>query len=287
MGTTHEHKTSTKKINTAPDLLSGEAVSLRRGVTLYVSQSPGRLPAFVFLHGGLGNRYNWRSQYEFFHTRGQSVLAYDLAGHGQSTPYSRYSVGRHCRDLTRLLQRFHIGAPILCCHSYGVPLGLEWAQQHPVSGLVLIAGGTHDLDPWWEIPLMKFLTWGGRHLYRIPGVQVLTNAVSSSHQHATIQQFFAESPVPTTVHSYRALEIFWRYNFFHRNARPEQLDTPVLVISGGQDSMFTEAMGSTLAAHFPQGQHLHLPDAGHLLMAEYPEIVNRAIADWVDCRLRQ
>jgi pimeloyl-ACP methyl ester carboxylesterase len=26
---------------------------------------------------------------------------------------------------------------------------------------------------------------------------------------------------------------------------------------------------------------LHLPDAGHLLMAEYPAIVNQAIAQWL------
>lgn len=106
-------------------------------------------------------------------------------------------MGRHCRDLTRLLRHFHIQSPILCCHSYGVPIGLEWARRHQVSALVAIAGGTHNL---------------------------------------------------------------------------------ILVVSGGKDPMFTTRMAADLAAYFTQGKHLHIDSAGHLVMAEYPETINQAIA---------
>ena len=38
-------------------------------------------------------------------------------------------------------------------------------------------------------------------------------------------------------------------------------------------------MGADLAAYFKQGKHLHIIiEAGHLLMAEYPETINGAIA---------
>lgn len=226
------------------DPLAGETIHLRRGVQLQVCHSPGLPPALVFLHGGLGNRFNWRSQYEYFLSQGREVLAYDLAGHGQSRPYSRYSLGRHRRDLKRLLQKFHIHAPILCCHSYGVPLGLEWAKRHHIRGLIAICGGTHDLDPWWEIPLMKFLAWGGRHLYRFPQVRRMTDTLASAHCHEIVQQFFAESPVPVEPHPYKALEIFWGYNFFERHSTNWQPDIPVMVISGGQDPTFTAQMGA-------------------------------------------
>lgn len=260
------------------DPLLGKKISVRSGVDLQVCYSWGQNPAIVFLHGGLGNRHNWRSQYEFFQSQGQTVLTYDLAGHGQSSSYRRYSLGRHCRDLSRLLRYFHIDSPILCCHSYGVPLGLEWARKHPVSALVAIAGGTHDLDPWWEIPLMKFQTWVGRHLYQLPIVQRLTHAASSKHKHQVMQQFFAESPIPIELHPYEALKVFWGYNFFRRHTTPWQPDFPMLVVSGGQDPMFTAQMGVDLAIYFPQGRHIHLDSAGHLVMAEYPEEVNQAIA---------
>lgn len=268
-------------VKAAKDTLAGEAIHLRRGVKLQVSHSPGNSPALVFLHGGLGNRFNLRSQYEFFATQGREVLAYDLAGHGQSSPYPRYSLGRHRRDLKRLLHRFHINSPILCCHSYGVPLGLEWARRHHVSALVLMAGGTHNLAPWWEVPLIKFLAWGGRYLYRLPGIQQLINSLSSSHRHEIMEQFFAECPVPSELHPYKALEIFWGYNFFRRQSQINY-STPVLVISGGKDPSFTYKMGEELAACFPNGEHLHLPDAGHLVMAEYQDVVNCAIAEFIE-----
>jgi pimeloyl-ACP methyl ester carboxylesterase len=264
-----------------PDHLTGSAVQLRQGVTLQVSHFSGKAPAMVFLHGGLGNRYNWRPQFEYFKAQGQEVLAYDLAGHGQSGPYARFSIGRHRRDLTRLLHWFQIQNPILCCHSYGVPLGLEWAHRHPVKGLVLVAGGTHDLDPWWEVPFMKLMTWGGRHLYRFSSIQRLSSSLTSSHRHSTVEQFFSESPVPVERYPYQALEIFWGYNFFNRRKHDRYLEIPTLVITGGQDPTFTYGMGEALASHFHHGEHLHLPNAGHVLMAEYPEMVNQAIASWI------
>lgn len=267
--------------NINEDLLAGQLISLRRGVALQVCYHLGSHPALVFLHGGLGNRFNWRCQYEFFAAQGRTVLAYDLGGHGQSTSYPRYSIGRHWRDLTRLIENFLIQSPVLCCHSYGVPIGLEWARRYPVRGLILVAGGTHALAPWWEIPLMKVLKWGGRYLYYLPAVQSLTDLFSSSHSGKTIKQFLLESPVPKAVSSYEALEIFWRYNLFQKFTPELGINMPVLVISGGRDSMFSREMGESLANCFDLGEHLHLPLGGHLLIAEYPEVVNAAIAKWI------
>jgi pimeloyl-ACP methyl ester carboxylesterase len=271
-----------------PDSLRGESLLLRRNLSLQVAYQAGDScgslrsdrPAWVFLHGGLGNRYNWRCQYEFAHQQGWEVLAYDLAGHGQSSAYARYSIGRHCRDLTRLLQRFKIQQPVLCCHSYGVPLGLEWAQRHPVRGLVLIAGGTHDLDPWWEVPMMRLFNWGGRHLYRWDWLQQKTRQMTSRHSLETVDRFFAESPIPTAVEPYDALEIFWGYNFGKRHGHG-LIKTPALVVTGGADPTFTQAMGDRLTQRFVQAQHLHLPQGSHVLMAEFPDQVNGAIADFV------
>lgn len=262
------------------DLLTGESVRVRPGVQLQVCYQVGTQPAVVFLHGGLGNRFNLRAQYEFAVRQGWGAIAYDLAGHGQSSPYPRYSIGRHCRDLTRLLRHCDIYKPILFAHSYGVPIALEWCQQHPVAGLVLVAGGTHDLEPWWEVPLMQGLAWGGRHLFRLPWMQRSIAGRSSEHSHPTLDRFTAESPLPVHAHAYDALRIFWGYNFFARREGRWQLSYPALVISGGQDPMFTEAMGARLAQHFSAGRHLHIEQAGHLVMAEFPEVVNGALADF-------
>jgi pimeloyl-ACP methyl ester carboxylesterase len=129
---------------------------------------------------------------------------------------------------------------------------------------------------------MKFLAWGGRHFYRLACVQQMTNILSSDHRNEVMERFFAECPVPTEPQPYQALEIFWSYNFFRRDSPPINARIPVLAISGGKDPMFTYKMGEDLAACFPLGKHLHLPDAGHLVMAEYPDVVNCAIDDLIE-----
>jgi pimeloyl-ACP methyl ester carboxylesterase len=65
------------------DPLQGEAITVRPGMTLQAAHGAGRLPGLVFLHGALGNRFNWRPQVEFCRERGWQWLAYDLGGHGQ------------------------------------------------------------------------------------------------------------------------------------------------------------------------------------------------------------
>ena len=50
----------TTNINASKDTLAGQVINLRRGVDLQVCHSRGRNPAVVFLHGGMGNRFNLR-----------------------------------------------------------------------------------------------------------------------------------------------------------------------------------------------------------------------------------
>ena len=259
--------------------LAGSPIKLGK-VALQVAHAPGNSPAIVLIHGGLGSRYNWCLQWDYFRSQGQEILAYDLAGHGQSGRYRQYSVGRHYRDLTRLLRHFQIERPILCCHSYGVPIGLEWAKRHPTTALIAIGGGTHNLTPWWEIPLIKFFAIGGHHLYRWQVVQELLRSLMASEANERLAEFHGQNIVPADSHPYEAIEAFWGYN-----AQYSALNCPVTVITGGNDPMFPPVMGHEWLANLlynqPQSQHISVSNVGHLIMAEAPEVVDQAISEWI------
>ena len=266
------------------DGMAGRGVQIRPGVTFQVAHGSGQSPALVFLHGALGQRFNWRAQYEYALQQGWQALAYDLGGHGQSSGYSRYSVGRHGRDLHRLLDQVGIAEPILCGHSYGVPIALEYARRHPVQGLVLAAGGTHDLSPWWEPPLIRWMEAMGRHGLHSPWLQQVTQRLISAESWPRVEHFFLESPLPSAREPYRSMAAFWGYDVHRRPQLSNWRRAPALVISGGRDPMFTQAMGATLADQFLTGAHLHIEQAGHLLMAEEPEQINQAIDSWIRSR---
>lgn len=268
----------------ASPTIEGVRVQLGR-VALRVAYAPGQLPAIVFIHGGLGTRYNWRVQWEFFRATGQAVLAYDLAGHGESGRYRRYSIGRHRRDLTRLLRHFKIENPILCCHSYGVPIGLEWAKRHPTQALVAIGGGTHDLTPWWEIPIIKFFAIGGHHLYSWQEMNGLIKSLISAKQDELLEQFFSDSPLPSDPHPYEAIEAFWGYD-----GRHHEFECPITIITGGNDPMFPPIRGHEWLARLqhqnPNSTHITVREVGHLVMAEAPGVVNQAIVQAIQTCLR-
>lgn len=106
-----------------------------------------------------------------------------------------------------------------------MPIGLEWCSRHQSSGLILIAGGSRDLAPWWEILMMGLMALGLRHLFQLPSMQRWAQPMISAHRTPLIDRSFAENPIPTDRHSYKAPEIFWSYDLFSRLAsRPRRND---------------------------------------------------------------
>lgn len=56
---------------------------------------------------------------------------------------------------------------------------------------------------------------------------------------------------------------------------------PTLVMTGAEDSWSGPAQHEKIAAAIPNAELVIVPGSGHMLMAEAPEAVNAAIADWL------
>lgn len=59
---------------------------------------------------------------------------------------------------------------------------------------------------------------------------------------------------------------------------------PVLLITGAEDHLSTEAVHGAIAAQIPDAQSVVLDGAGHLLPFEQPEAVARTVRDWLQER---
>ena len=61
--------------------------------------------------------------------------------------------------------------------------------------------------------------------------------------------------------------------------RLESIAVPVLVVDGGRDHPYSNAIADILATRLPHATLLRLPRAGHMANMEDPATVTRALAD--------
>lgn len=173
-------------------------VEISGDVTLNTLHVSGPAPALVFVHGGLGSLWNHYPQLQAFRGE-QELLTYALAGNGESSDRPAQSIEGHVADLKHLLDAVGIDRPILHGHSYGTAIAIEYAKRHPVRGLVLHAGGDHDLTPAWEKPLLRFFL--ALRLYRLLGRNALMGALArwapSSRRTASSSPASWDSSTPT------------------------------------------------------------------------------------------
>jgi pimeloyl-ACP methyl ester carboxylesterase len=118
------------------------------GVSLTVTEWPGKGPAVVMVHGLTANHTCWWSVADVL-AGTRRLFAYDLRGRGGSDrPETGYSLEIHGRDLESLLDRLGLERAVLMGHSLGAHIALRFAARRParVSRLVLVDGGL-DLRP--------------------------------------------------------------------------------------------------------------------------------------------
>ena len=68
-----------------------------------------------------------------------------------------------------------------------------------------------------------------------------------------------------------------------------EVKVPILILSGGQDTIISTEMHSELVTAFPRAQKVVFPKAGHASYAEYPELFNDQVREFSEkaCDLKQ
>ncbi len=108
------------------------------GVKLHYAES-GDGPALVFVHGWGLDLHSWDAQIRFFEDRFR-VIAFDWRGHGRSDLTPQYSFAALARELDGVLTALHVDRPLLCGHSMGGTIVMDYATTftRPIAGLLLV-----------------------------------------------------------------------------------------------------------------------------------------------------
>lgn len=226
-------------------------------------------PALVMLHDGLGSIPQWKSvPGQVAERTGLTVMAYERAGHGASTPaptgpWPADWLHREAKVLGELLRSQAISAPILVGHSDGGSTALLHAAD-PASDLTaVLALAPHS----W----VEQICFDSIATMRADDADRLTTSLARFHD-APEAVFEAWSGVWVSA-DFRPWDI-----------RPQlgAITVPTLIAQGADDSYASDDQAHlTAAAIGPNGRSEIVPGVGHIMHLDDAEVVIRLIIDFV------
>jgi len=238
-------------------------------------------PWLILLHGAGNNRTVWAHQARYFASRGWNVLSYDLPGHGQSEGPAPRTIQTHVEAVIADLDERGVTRAAAVGHSMGALIALQLAGERPqlVSHLGLVGGGL-------ALAVADALLSASEHEPDLARDAVVDWAFSSrSHiGGAELPGSWLDGAGRTLI----AREIARHPDSFGADfaacaaydAGPQaatQVTCPAAIISGSQDMMTRPALGRAAAEAIADATYTEISGAGHMLMAEAPTAVTKAM----------
>jgi pimeloyl-ACP methyl ester carboxylesterase len=239
-------------------------------------------PAVVFIHGAGMDHTEWMLQARFFAHHGRSVLAVDLPGHGRSAGRPLDRIGDLADWTVALLDAAGAPKAALVGHSLGAMIALETAARAPsrVWALALLGIAAkmpvhpelqHAADTGDHAAVDLVASWGfGRNAHlggaKAPGIWMLGAGVRLLERASG----GALAAGLSACNAYGgALEA------------AAKVTCPTLLLLGEIDRMTPPAAARDLATRIADARTIILPQAGHMMMVEQPDLTINALTEIV------
>jgi len=269
--------------------LNGTLREVRSGRSLHVAaRAAGSDTTLFFLHGGGGNKEQWRFQWRQFDDGRHNLVAWDAVGHGQS-PQPRvvaaYAGQALLEDVSVLFARHRTRRNIVVAHSLGARLILAWLLAEAAAGR---ASGIDALVLVGPAPIGSinrralFGGWLGR--LPLPLLELARPLLSRGFRKLAWDADADPQLVEAEQRATRGNSLFMMQALLAGapEVDPEALSglaLPVVILAGENDGLVPPTSIADLAARLPNASLRVLPRCGHQIMLEKPAETNRAISD--------
>lgn len=242
---------------------------------------------FVFFNALTGDTTAWEGVVgPRLRAQGYGTLAYDMRGQGQSrfSPGIRLDADLVVEDAHRLLSVIKPSRPVLTGLSIGgLFASRTWLKGAEGVGLILINTLREDGPrlKWIGDALVRAVEVGGLELFRDLFLPLLVNEKwIDSNRSNFLKHDMAYEPLDRNSGAYKLLSEAGRTADW--NLPYESLELPTIVITGLQDHVFLDLrVVESQATRLPKGQRIDLPEAGHLIPMEQPELLADTILEFV------
>jgi pimeloyl-ACP methyl ester carboxylesterase len=225
----------------------------------------------VFIHGAGGTHKHWGYQLQGLEQVDRYAL--DLPGHGRSSGSGRTSISGYEGVVLRFMDSLELDRATIVGHSMGGAIAQYLALEHParVGGFVLVGSGA-------RLRVLPSLL--GRMLVDFPAtVDDLLGWAFSPQADPDLVRSGREEWLendPRIVHG-----DFSACDVFDVMEKLGEIRCPTLVICGEEDSLTPPKYARYLRDSIPGAVLALIPGAGHMVMLEQPEAVNRAITEFL------
>jgi pimeloyl-ACP methyl ester carboxylesterase len=230
-------------------------------------------PSLLFIHGAGGNASVWEEQASFF--RGMSrVFRVELPGHGKSSGLGEAEIPAYAEWVRGFLASASSPGPVVVIgHSMGGAVAIHLALDPPRSllGIVLMGTGARlGVMP----AIFQLLETDPEGFFRTIDLVAYGPSVSEELKKRGTDMI-RECPIPVILKDFRACDRF------DLKARLQEIRLPTLIICGEEDKLTPVKYSIFLNERIPGSRLVLIPQAGHMAMVEKPEVVNRAIEDFL------
>jgi len=230
----------------------------------------------LLLHGLGACGASWALQIPALVDAGYRVIAPDVRGFGQSTyPGGRLRISDLASDMTCLLEHLLTGPIHLVGISMGGAIALQLALDSSTLIRKLVLVNTFaSLRP--KSPGLWFYYAVRFFLVHTLGLAAQARAVSHRIFPRPEQDAFRQELVKEICQAdpdgYRA--VMRSLALFNVANRLKEIHTPTLVISGEKDTTVPQNVQLDLLNGLPAAKHVRIPDAGHAVIVDQPELFN-------------
>ncbi|MHA8049563.1 alpha/beta fold hydrolase [Aquirufa sp. ROCK-SH2] len=239
-------------------------------------------PALVILHGIFGSSDNWLGIAKALSEKYQVYLV-DQRNHGQSPWSDEFNYQVMAEDLLEFIQDHQLNKPIIIGHSMGGKVVMQFDLNYPEIAQKIIVV---DIAP-------KF--YPVHHTQILAGLNSIDLATLASRTEANehLKRFEEKEGVRQFLlkNLYRNSEqqFAWRINLKvitenidvvgHELFVKNHSDTPTFFIKGA-DSHYIQAEDHRYIAElFPNFELIEIPNAGHWVQADQPELFVQALEE--------
>ncbi len=255
-----------------------EQVQVRGDIT-YLEAGPADAVPVVFLHGIGGGARGFLPQLDGL--RGAyRAIAWDMPGHGGSTPLELVSVDSLTAALAGFLRELGLDRPVLVGHSLGGMLVQRLLSLQPRAARAAVLAQTSaafgSRDPAWAEGFIHARLGpldAGHGMAELAAGMVADLAGDDPDPDgmALARECLAGTPDSTYRDTVMALP-----GFDLRDALP-RIAVPVLVLAGTRDSNAPASAMERMASRIPGARYAALDGAGHLAHLERPAAFNAAL----------